>query len=90
MSEKTAKSTSTAKRSLIFAPQKFNKSKMCTQPDCVTIFYFDLPVNKLIKYNKKTTIADLIYQAVELYLGDDSLDHSKIKDRNISSSNPII
>lgn len=56
----------------------------------MTIYYFDLPVNKMIKYDKKTTIADLIYQAIELYLGDDSLDHSKIKDRNISSKDKII
>jgi len=87
MSEKTAKSNSTAKRSLIFASQKFSKNKVGKKTEeSVTVYYFDLPVNKVIKYDRKTTVADLIYQAIELYLGDDSLDHSKIKDRNISSN----
>ena len=85
-SEKTSNNKS-GKRSLIFSSQKFIKSKRDSPSarESLTIYYFDLPVHKKIRFDKTTTIADLIYEAIELYLGDSSLDHTKVRERNIGS-----
>jgi hypothetical protein len=88
-SSKTARSSST-KQSLIFASQKFNKRKT-ERPlnDAITIYYFDLPVHKNIKFERNSTIADLIYEAIDAYLGDNSFDHSKMREKHHSSKDYV-
>ena len=82
-SERTARA-SQPRRSLIFASRKFAKRKE-EKGETIRVYFFDLPVYKDIKYTQTSTIADLIADAIENYLEDDSLDHYKIRDRQVTS-----
>lgn len=48
----------------------------------IKVHYFNLPTYKIFNYDEKTTIKDVIVEAIIAYLNDTQLDSSKVQDKS--------
>lgn len=75
-------------KSLIFGSHHFQKEKeiKIKNQHTIKVYYFNLPTFKNIAFDSKTTIMDLINEAVDAYQQDNRLDLSRVKQKHHQSS----
>lgn len=56
----------------------------------IRVYYFNLPTYKIFNYDEKTTIKDVIVEAIIAYINDKQLDSSKVQDKSYKGSFIVI